>query len=61
MANARLSQNLRGVIEWLYKDGGRMPYIETSFGGDPKSSWRNAERVFRTVAQLLNVQGAIVN
>ena len=40
------------VREWLYKDGCRMPYIETSFGGDPASSWRQAEHVFRTVARL---------
>jgi len=39
------------VREWLYKDGGRMPYIETSFGGDPRAAWRNAEHVFRTVAR----------
>ena len=28
-----------------------MPYIETTFGGDPLSSWRHAEHVFRTVAR----------
>jgi len=39
------------VREWLYKDGGRMPYIETSFGGDPRAAWRHAEHVFRTVAR----------
>ena len=39
------------VREWLYKEGGRMPYIETSFGGDPTTSWRHAEHVFRTVAR----------
>lgn len=39
------------VREWLYKDGGRMPYIETAFGGDPREGWRNAEHVFRTVAR----------
>ena len=40
------------VREWLYKDGCRMPYIETSFGGDPRTGWRHAEHVFRTVARL---------
>ena len=39
------------VRSWLYTDGGRMPYIETSFGGDPKADWRHAEHVFRTVAR----------
>ena len=39
------------VREWLYKDGGRMPYLETSFGGDPRADWRHAEHVFRTVAR----------
>ena len=39
------------VREWLYKDGGRMPYLETSFGADPVADWRNAEHVFRTVAR----------
>ena len=39
------------VREWLYKDGGKMPYLETSFGGDPNMSWRHAEHVFRTVAR----------
>ena len=28
-----------------------MPYIETSFGGDPRQSWRHAEHVFRTIAR----------
>ena len=36
---------------WLYKDGGRMPYLETAFGGDPRESWRHSERVMRTVAR----------
>jgi len=40
------------VRAWLYKDGCRMPYIETSFGGDPRTGWRHAEHVFRTVARL---------
>ena len=39
------------VREWLYKDGGRMPYIETAFGADPTEDWRHAEHVFRTVAR----------
>ena len=29
-----------------------MPYIETSMGGDPATSWKHAEHVFRTVARL---------
>ena len=36
---------------WLYGEGGRMPYIETSLTGDPKAAWRASERVFRTVAR----------
>ena len=40
------------VREWLYKDGYRMPYIETSFCGDPRTGWRHADHIFRTVARL---------
>ncbi len=42
------------VRDWLHKEGGRMPYIETSLTGDPKLAWRNAERVFRTVARTVH-------
>ena len=42
------------VREWLYREGLKMPYIETSFGGDPRGSWRHAEHVFRTVARTAN-------
>ena len=28
------------VRPWLYTDGGRMPYIETSLVGDPRDAWR---------------------
>lgn len=40
------------VHEWLHKIGCLMPYIETSMGGDPATSWKHAEHVFRTVARL---------
>jgi GTPase SAR1 family protein len=39
------------VREWLYKEGMRMPYVETSFGGDPRTGWKHAERVFRTISR----------
>jgi len=36
------------VREWLSKVG-RMPYVETSLTGGPLDTWRDVERVFRTV------------
>ena len=39
------------VREWMLTCGARMPYLETSFGGDPRQAWHHAEHVFRTVAR----------
>lgn len=47
----RRQVNEHDVREWLISQGGRMPYIETSFGADPATSWRHAQHVFRTVAR----------
>ena len=41
------------VREWMQRLGARMPYLETSFGGDELTSWRHAERIFRSIARML--------